>query len=64
MANDFERTGKLQRKIDIYRKTTSGLVYVCSTEQHSRCKDAVQSVARARGYPASELVGRFDSRPR
>lgn len=62
MQNYFERTGKLGPKIDIYRKTTSGLVYVCSTRQHDRCRDAVASVARVRGYPTSELVGRFDRR--
>jgi hypothetical protein len=60
--SDFERTGKLQRKINVYRKTASGAVYVCSTNWHRRCCDAVASVARARGYPTQELFARFDTR--
>lgn len=61
-ASEFERTGKLQRKIDVYRKTASGAVYVCSTNWHRRCRDAVASVATAHGYPARELFARFASR--
>lgn len=56
----FERTGRPGPKIDVYRKTVSGLVYLCSTNWHRRCKDAAWSVARSRGYPAAELVARFD----
>lgn len=60
--SEFERTGKLQRKIDVYRKTVSGAVYVCSTNWHRRCRDAVASVAGARGYPTRELFARFATR--
>ena len=60
--SEFERTGKLQRKIDVYRKTASGAVYVCSTNWHKRCRDAAASVARARGYPTRELFARFAAR--
>ena len=55
---------RVYRKIDIYRKTTSGLVYLCSSNAYPRCRDAVQSLARQRGYPVAELVGRFDRRGR
>lgn len=55
----YERTGKLQRKINVYRKTVSGAVYVCSTNWHRLCRDAVASVARERGYPKEELFARF-----
>jgi len=60
--SDFERTGELQRKINVYRKTVSGAVYVCSTNWHRRCRDAVASVAKARGYPVQELFARFATR--
>lgn len=43
MKSEFERTGKLQRKIDVYRVTDSGMVYVHSTNWHARCRDAVAS---------------------
>jgi len=59
MKSHFELTGRLGRKINIYRKTNSGLVYVCSTDWHKRCKDARFSVARDMGYPQTELVARF-----
>ena len=58
-ASEFERTGKLQRKINVYRKTVSGAVYVCSTNWYRRCRDAAASVARERGYPTNELFARF-----
>ena len=59
LISDYESTGKLQRKIDIYRKTIPGPVYVCSTNWFARCKDAVFSIQQSRGIPASELFGRF-----
>jgi hypothetical protein len=62
IQSEFERTGKLQRKIDVYRKTVFGAVYVCSTNWHRRCRDAAASVARERGYPARELFARFATR--
>lgn len=52
----YEATGRLQRKIDVYR---NGVGYVCSTNWHARCVDAVASVAKARNIPATELFARF-----
>lgn len=43
---DFDRTGKLYPKIDIfYRNGRAGLVYACSTQQWKLCRDAAQSWA-------------------
>jgi hypothetical protein len=59
MRSTYEETGKVQRKIDVYRKTISGAVYVCSTKWHSRCKDAAAMVGREKGIPKEELFARF-----
>ena len=46
MQSDYERTGKLQRKIDIYLRTHGGqLEYKCSTNWWSKCRDAAQNWA-------------------
>lgn len=46
MQTDFETTGQLFTKIDIfYRNGKSGITYACSTQQFRRCKDAAQSWA-------------------
>lgn len=45
MQSDFERTGKLQRKIDIYYRDAGGWVYACSTQWWRRCTDAAQNWA-------------------
>lgn len=42
MQSDFERTGKLQRKIDIYYRDAGGWAYACSTQWWRRCGDAAQ----------------------
>lgn len=43
MKTDFENTGKLYPKIDIYYKQTGRWVYACSTQQWRLCRDARQS---------------------
>ena len=56
----FERTGKLGPKINIFAKSQDGtLFYICSTNWHKRCKDAVASVAEARGFSPEDLRGYF-----
>lgn len=43
MKTDFERTGKLYRKINIYRRKRGRVVwydYICSTNQWRTCRDA------------------------
>ncbi len=46
MQTDFDRTGKLFPKIDIfYRDHCRQLVYACSTQQWRTCRDAAQSWA-------------------
>ena len=46
----YERTGKLQRKIDVYlRAAGGGAIYLCSTNWHATCREAVASVRAARG---------------
>lgn len=46
----FERTGKLQRKIDVYlRAAGGGLIYLCSTNRYATCREAVASVRQRRG---------------
>lgn len=43
MQTDFQKTGKLYPKIDIYRRDAGGWVYVCSTQQWRLCRDARQA---------------------
>ena len=46
----YERTGKLQRKIDVYlRAAGGGAIYLSSTNWHATCREAVASVRAARG---------------
>ena len=56
----YERTGRLQRKIDVYRRAgPRRLVYLHSTNWHRTCREAVAAAARVTGTPVAELVGRF-----
>ena len=45
MKSDYEKTGKLQRKIDIFYKEAGGWVYACSTNWWRTCRDARQNWA-------------------
>jgi hypothetical protein len=45
MQSDFERTGKLQRKIDIFQRGGRGWHYACSTNWWRTCRDARQNWA-------------------
>lgn len=45
MISDFERTGRLQRKIDIYYREAGGWAYACSTNWWRTCRDARQNWA-------------------
>jgi hypothetical protein len=61
VKSEYERTGKLQRKIDIYRVTKPGrMVYFASTNWHRTCRDAIRSAeavtpgAKFRAFFATE----------
>ncbi len=50
MQSEYEKTGKLQRKIDIFRRNPNGRPadYVCSTNWHKTCKEALRDFLQAR----------------
>jgi hypothetical protein len=65
MQSHYERTGRLCRKIDVYAKTHDKVGrYVCSTNWHKTCREAIESVVAdpRYGYAASDLYARFDKR--
>ena len=48
--SDYERTGKLQRKIDVYVQTSRGnYVYLHSTNWWRTQKDAIDAARRKHG---------------
>jgi hypothetical protein len=52
MATEFERTGNLQRKIDIYidRQGYGAWEYFGSTNWHKTCKEAKAYMVNQYGY--------------
>ena len=60
----FERTGRLQRKIDVFLKVPGGCRYLHSTNWHRTCREAVAAAAAATGHAASDMFARFDRRAR
>ena len=42
MTSDFQKTGKLYPKIDIYYRESGGWSYACSTNHWRLCRDARQ----------------------
>ena len=63
--SNFEKTGRLGPKIDVYVKSAhagGNFAYVGSTNWHLRCKDAIASFARESGRPESDYRANFDKR--
>lgn len=61
MQTDFEKTGKLYPKIDIYYRDAGSWVYVCSTKQWRLCRDARQSWCNIHtGGNTKGVLARFD----
>lgn len=58
--SDFERTGKLQRKIDVSYKAPGGWRYHSSTNWWRTCRDAKLSVCDKYGFALSDLRASFD----
>jgi hypothetical protein len=58
MQSDYERSGKLQRKIDIYYREAGGWKYACSTNWWKTCRGAVSNWCAGHG------VNRLDSKGR
>lgn len=64
MASHYEKTGKMQPKIDVYLKIPGSTRYLHSTNWHRTCREAVEAAARQYGHAASDMFARFDRRPR
>ena len=64
MASTFERTGRLQPKVDVYLKVPHGSRYLHSTNWHRTCREAIEAAAKATGNAASDMFARFDRKPR
>lgn len=47
-VSEYEKTGKLQRKIDVYVKRNGAVEYLHSTQWHRTCRDAVAAALRDR----------------
>lgn len=66
MLSDFERTGKLQRKISIYYRNAGGFVYACSTKWWRTQRDAVahwceiHNVSRKDSRGRLAVIARFE----
>ena len=58
MKSDFERTGKLQRKIDIYYREAGGWRYACSTNWWRTCRDATAHWCEVHGVQRLNHKGR------
>ena len=60
MQSDFEKSGKLQRKIDIYYRAYAGggWVYACSTNWWRRCGDAAAHWRGVHGLAEKDSRGR------
>lgn len=58
MESDFERTGKLQRKIDIYYRDSGGWRYACSTNWWRTCRDAAAHWRAVHGVAEKDSRGR------
>jgi hypothetical protein len=58
MQSDYERTGKLQRKIDIFYRDAGGWKYACSTNWWRTCQDAAENWRAVRGTARLDSKGR------
>ena len=64
-VSEYEITGKLQRKIDVYlRCAGGGTLYLHSTNWHRTCRDAAAAAVAQRGPQAStgRVFARFAKR--
>lgn len=61
MLSEYERTGKLQRKIDIFvdRQGYGAWEYYGSTNWHKTCKEARAFMVTVYGYRAHLVKTRF-----
>ena len=61
-GSDYERTGKLQRKIDLFERkpgTSTHWTYRASTNHWRTCRDARASAAIAWGVPLENIRAQF-----
>lgn len=59
IVSEYEKTGKLQRKIDISVLRGGRFTYYASTQWHKSCKEAIASTAAKLGLPLYEVKARF-----
>lgn len=58
----YELTGRIEGKIDVYRKLAPGLDYLGSTNWHRTCKEAVAAFAAHHNLPVDALTARHVKR--
>ena len=58
MQSDYERTGKLQRKINIFYRDSGGWKYACSTNWWRTCRDAAEHWRSVHGLERLDSKGR------
>jgi hypothetical protein len=59
MQTDFDKTGKLYRKIDLHVRRDNAWKYICTTQQWKRCKDARVSFAAKWNMPVDDVKANF-----